>query len=277
MPLAVRAGLPIFVTLVAATQGDHRSTVSTRRTPLVHDAFRSHKPEINPEGRPFIMSDKTRFELYAFWRTSATYRARVALNIKGLEASEHFVNIDAGEQRSEAFLRINPLGAIPALIDREAGQAPPITQSLAILEYLEEVHPQTPILPPTALGRARVRSLASMLVADTHPLIVPRVVKYLTENAHFDADAIRAWRANWFATGLQAFERRLVAEAQTGAFCHGDAITLADICLASIKVLLPIFKIEVANTPTVDRIFAACEAHEAFAKAAPLRQFGAPV
>jgi maleylacetoacetate isomerase len=222
------------------------------------------------------MSDNTRFELFAFWRTSATYRVRVALNLKGLEASEHFVNIDAGEQRSEAFLRVNPLGAIPALIDREAEGAPPLTQSLAILEFLEDIRPQTPLLPPTAHGRARVRSLASMLVADTHPLIVPRVVKYLTEKAHFDADAIRAWRANWFATGLQAFEQRLATEAETGAFCHGDSITIADICLASIKVLLPIFKIEVPNTPTVDRIFAVCEAHEAFAKAAPLRQFGAP-
>ena len=220
--------------------------------------------------------DDPRFELFAYWRTSATYRVRVALNLKGLDASERIVDLDAGEQRGEAFLRVNPLGAIPALIDREAGDAPPITQSLAILEFLEEVHPAAPLLPSTPHGRARVRGLASMLVSDTHPLIVPRVVKYLTETAHFDADAIRAWRVNWFTAGLQAVERRLAREDATGAFCHGDAITLADICLASIKIVLPIFRIEVPDTPTVDRIFAACEAHPAFAKAAPMRQVGAP-
>ena len=222
------------------------------------------------------MSDTPRFELFSYWRTSATYRVRVALNLKGLAAEERFVNIDAGEHRGEAFLRINPLGAIPALIDREAAQSSPITQSLAILEYLEEIHPQVPILPQTPVARARVRSLAAMLAVDTHPLITPRVMKYLTEEAHFEAGAARAWRVNWFTTGLRAVEQRLATEADTGAFCHGDSITMADICLASIKIVLPIFKIEVPDTPIVDRIFAACEAHEAFAKAAPSRQFGAP-
>jgi maleylacetoacetate isomerase/maleylpyruvate isomerase len=222
------------------------------------------------------MTDKPRFELFAYWRTSATYRVRVAMNLKGLAADERFVNLDTGEQRSEAFLRINPLGAIPALIDRNDTHAPPITQSLAILEFLEDIHPASPILPPTPHGRARVRSLASMMVSDTHPLITPRVIKYLTGTAGLDAAAIAAWRANWFATGLQAFEQRLATEAETGIFCHGDSITMADICLASIKIVLPIFKITVPDTPVVDRIFAACEAHEAFVAAAPSRQVGAP-
>jgi maleylacetoacetate isomerase len=222
------------------------------------------------------MTDHARFELFAFWRTSATYRVRVALTLKGLVADERFVNIDAGEHRSPAFLEVNPLGGLPALIDRETPGAGAITQSLAILEFLEDVHPDVKLLPDTPHGRARVRSLASMMVADTHPLIVPRVAKYLTETAHLDADALKAWRTHWFTTGLQAFEQRLATEAATGAFCHGNSITIADICLASIKVVMPIFKIEVPNTPIVDRIFAACEAHEAFAKAAPFRQFGAP-
>jgi maleylacetoacetate isomerase/maleylpyruvate isomerase len=220
------------------------------------------------------MTEPARFELFAYWRTSATYRVRVAMNLKGLQADERYINLDTGEQRSEAFLSINPLGAIPALIDRQA-KAPPITQSSAILEFLEEVHPAPPILPSDPHGRARVRSLAAMLTADTHPLIVPRVVKYLTD-AGFDAAAARAWRTHWLTTGLQAFEQRLQTEAETGTFCHGEAITMADICLASIKIVLPIFKIEVADTPVSDRIFAACESHEAFAKAAPHRQFGAP-
>jgi maleylacetoacetate isomerase len=222
------------------------------------------------------MTDQARFELFAYWRTSATYRVRVALNLKGLGYDERFVNIDAGEHRGADFLKINPLGAIPALIDREQPDAPPLTQSQAILEFLEDVQPLPPILPRTPHGRARVRSLAAMLAADTHPLIVPRVVKYLTETAGLDADAIRAWRTHWFTTGLRAFETRLTAESETGAFCHGDSITMADICLASIKIVMPVFKITVPDTPIIDRIFAACEAHDAFAQAAPSRQAGAP-
>jgi maleylacetoacetate isomerase len=222
------------------------------------------------------MPDQARFELFAYWRTSATYRVRVAMNLKGIVPDERFVNIDAGEQRGEAFLKINPLGAIPALIDRQSpGPVPPLTQSLAILEFLEDIHPATPLLPSDPYGRARVRSLAAMLVADTHPLITPRVIKYLT-NTGLDAAALLAWRVNWFTTGLQAFERRLQTEAETGTFCHGDEITIADICLASIKIVLPIFKIEIPDTPFIDRIYAACEGHEAFAKAAPHRQYGAP-
>jgi len=223
------------------------------------------------------MAEAARFEMFAYWRTSATYRVRVALTLKGLQAEERFVNLDAGEQLREEFLRINPLGAIPALIDRAApAGTPPLTQSLAILEYLEEVQPRPAILPPDAAGRARVRSLAGMLASDTHPLMVPRVIKYLSGTAGFDAAALLAWRANWLTAGLQAFEHRLAVEAGTGAFCHGEHITIADICLASIKIILPIFKIEVAGTPIIDRIFSACESHEAFIQAAPARQIGAP-
>jgi maleylacetoacetate isomerase len=220
------------------------------------------------------MTDPNRLELFAYWRTSATYRVRVALALKGLRAEERFVNLDAGEQRSDAFLKINPLAAIPALIDHAAGPTP-ITQSLAILEYLEEIHPAASILPADPLGRARVRSLAGMLASDTHPLVVGRVTKYLTE-AGFDAEALRKWRVNWFTTGLRGFEARLRAEPETGRFCHGDQVTMADICLASIRIVMPIFDIVVADTPVIDRIFAACEAHEAFIQATPSRQIGAP-
>lgn len=223
------------------------------------------------------MTENERFELFAFWRTSATYRVRVALNLKGLKADERFVNMDAGENMSEAFLKINPMGAIPALIDRHAGKpVPPITQSLAILEFLEDIYPAPALLPADPYGRARVRSLASMMVADTHPLITGRILKYLTANAGFDDEKSLAWRTHWFTTGLNAFEQRLATEAETGIFCHGDEITIADICLASIMVVMPVFKITVPGIPNIDRIFAACEAHEAFAKAAPLRQAGAP-
>lgn len=223
------------------------------------------------------MSDTARFELFSFWRTSATYRVRVALNLKGVQALEHNVNLDAGEQRSDAFLKINPMGAIPALIDRGPGQSQtPLTQSLAILEFLDETYPTPALLPADAHGRARVRSLAAMLAADTHPLITPRVKKYLTTAGKFDDAAWRAWQIHWFSTGLQAVEQRLASEPQTGVYCHGDAPTVADICLASIVVVMRIFKIEVANIPTVMRVMTACERLEAFAVAEPSRQAGAP-
>ena len=213
------------------------------------------------------------FELFAFWRTSATYRVRVALNLKGLVARETVVNLDAGEQRSEAFLKINPLGAIPALI--EAGHAP-LTQSLAILEFLDEMQPTPPLLPTDLHARARVRSLAAMLAGDTHPLITPRVKKYLTGTSNFDDAAWRAWQIHWFTTGLQAVEQRLASEPETGTFCHGEHPTIADICLASIVAVMKIFKISVPAIPTVERIVAHCETLDAFANAAPQRQVGAP-
>lgn len=218
------------------------------------------------------MPDQPRFELYAYWRTSATYRVRVALNLKGLAAQERFVNVDAGENRGEAFLKINPLGGVPALV--EAG-FPPLTQSAAILEYLEEIAPNPPLLPSDPQGRARVRSLAAMLATDTHPLITPRIKRYLMEHG-FDDAAWRAWQIQWFSTGLRAVEQRLALESQTGRFCHGDTVTMADIVLMSIIVVARVFKIEVAGTPTVNRIATLCEAQEAFAKADPMRQEGAP-
>ena len=223
------------------------------------------------------MTAPVRFELFSYWRTSATYRVRVALNLKGIAADEHDVNLDQGGQRSEAFLAINPLGAIPALRDREAAPGTAaLTQSLAILEFLDESYPTPPLLPADAHGRARVRALCGMLAADTHPLVVPRVKKYLAAHARFDDAAWKAWQTHWFSTGLQAVERRLSSEAQTGTYCHGDAVTLADLCLASILAVTRVFKIEIPQVPTVDRIVGACDTLDAFRRADPYAQAGAP-
>jgi maleylacetoacetate isomerase/maleylpyruvate isomerase len=223
------------------------------------------------------MTAPARFELFSFWRTSATYRVRVAFNLKGIARDEHNIDVDAGEHRSEAFLKINPMAALPAMLDRAAGaSATPLTQSLAIVEFLDEIHPEPALLPTDAHGRARVRSLAAMLAGDTHPLITPRVKKYLTTVGGFDDAAWRAWQIHWFSTGLSALEQRLANEPQTGRYCHGDTPTLADICLASIVVVMRVFKIEVEGIPTVLRIMAACEQLDAFAKADPRRQVGAP-
>ena len=224
------------------------------------------------------MTDAARFELFSYWRTSATYRVRVAFNLKGIKPEEHNVDLDAGEQRSEAFLKINPLGAIPALIERSGAKVrEPLTQSLAILEFLEETYPAPPLLPTESHARARVRSIAGMLAADTHPLITPRIKKYLATQVNFDDGAWRAWQIHWFTTGLEAVERRLSSETDTGTFCHGDEVTLADISLASIVVMTRVFKITVAGIPTINRILFACEKLPAFQAADPYRQLGAPI
>lgn len=227
------------------------------------------------------MTTSPRFELYSFWRTSATYRVRVACRLKGISPLEHNVNIDTGEQRSAEFLKINPMAAIPAFVDNgeSTGTAPctPITQSMAILEFLEESQPLPALLPSDLHGRARVRSLAMLLTSDTHPLITPRIKKYLMANAQFDDAAWRAWQINWFTAGLQAIEHRLTAEPETGRYCHGDTISMADICLASILVVMRIFKIDVAGIPTALRIMAECEKHPAFIQSTPEFQVGAPV
>lgn len=219
------------------------------------------------------MTRQSHYELYGYWRTSATYRVRVALNLKGVTAQEHVVDIDKGEHLSEAFLRINPLGAIPAFIDKGH---PPLTQSLAILEFIDETHPSPPLLPADPHGRARVRAIAQMLAADTHPLITPRVRKYLTTTGGFDDAKLRAWLVHWFTVGLQAVERRLVEEPGTGAFCHGDQVTIADICLASITATMKAIKIPLPDVPVIAAIVARCEAMDAFAKADPMKQVGAP-
>lgn len=219
------------------------------------------------------MPNQPSFELYVYWRTSAGYRVRVALNLKGLVAIEHQINIDTGDQRSEAFLKLNPLGGIPALV---VDGTTVLTQSLAILEYLDEIAPTPPLLPTDPLGRARVRSLCAMLAADTHPLITPRIRKYLAANAGFEPAQFKAWQTHWFTTGLQAVEQRLATEAQTGAFCHGDSVTMADIVLASIPAVIKVFGIVIPDIPTIDRIVARCTEMEAFAAADPYRQVGAP-
>ena len=213
------------------------------------------------------------FDLYGFWRTSATYRVRVALAMKGLQAHEHIVNLDAGEQHTPAYRALNPLGGIPTLV--EPGHAP-LTQSLAILEFLEETQPEPPLLPPDRHGRARVRGLAGMLAADTHPLITPRVKKYLMTQGRFDDADWRAWQTHWFGTGLRAVEQRLASEPDTGLYCHGDTPTLSDICLASVMAVMQVFQIEVEDIPTIERIVARCQTLEPFARAHPRRQSGAP-
>jgi maleylacetoacetate isomerase len=217
------------------------------------------------------------FELYSFWRTSATFRVRVALNLKGLQAVEHDVDLVAGQQRSADFLAINPMGAIPALIDKRPGQSPaPLTQSTAILEFLEEAYPAPALLPVDLHERARVRSLCAMLTADTHPLMPPRVKKYLTSVSGFDEAAWRAWQTHWLTTGLTAFEQRISTDRASADYCHGSQVGMADICLASVVMIARVFKLDLPAMPTVDAVMQRCDQLPAFARAAPHLQQGAP-
>ena len=211
-------------------------------------------------------------DVYGFWRSQAMFRLRVALNLKGVAYTEIPVNIDAGEQDTPEFRRISPMGSVPALM--VGGTA--LTQSLAILEYLDEVHPEPPLLPGDPLGRARVRALASVVVSDAHPLIVPRVKCYLAEHAGFDAGKWKAWQTHFFAAGLRGVEARLAGDGETGRFCHGETPTLADICLVGLYNGARTFGITLDDIPTVERIAATCMELKAFQAARGDRQADYP-
>ena len=212
-------------------------------------------------------------KMYGFWRSIASFRVRAALNLKGLAYEEEMIDLLKGEQYAPAYRAINSQAALPTLI---VDGGPPLTQSLAIIEYLEELHPNPPLLPPDALGRARVRSIALLLAADHHPLIVPRIRRHLAEVVGLDDDQVTAWILHWFREALALAEARLAGDAATGEFCHGDTPTLADLCLVGQAVVARGFRIDTAQFPTVHRITDACLALDAFARAQPLRQPGAP-
>ncbi len=211
--------------------------------------------------------------MYGFWRSAATFRVRTALNLKGMAFEETMIDLDAGEQNAPSFLAINPAAAVPALF---VDDGPPLTQSLAILEYLEDLHPEPALLPADPRGRARVRALALIFAADHHPLIVPRVRRYLADAFEIDSAGRTEWVRHWFREGLVQGEARLAGDPATGLFCHGDTPTIADLCLMSQVFGARGFNVSTADFPTVERIAVACLEIEAIARSAPLRQRGAP-
>jgi len=208
-----------------------------------------------------------------FWRSAASFRVRIALNLKGLAYEEEMIDLDAGEQRSAEHLCLNPHAAVPVI---RIDDGPPMTQSLAILEYLEECHPSPPLLPADMLGKARVRSIALDFAADHHPLIVPRVRGYLASELQISPDQLATWIRHWFTEGLAQGEKRLARDTATGRFCHGDSVTIADLCLVSQVMGARGFQITTDDWPTVHRISEACLALDAVTRALPLRQRGAP-
>lgn len=210
---------------------------------------------------------------YGFWRSLAACRVRIALALKGIAAEEISVNLMQGEQSKPEYRAINPLGVVPALVTDEGAT---IYESLAIIEYLDETQPQPRFLPQDARGRARVRGLAQIVACDGHPLIVPRVRNYLEKELGVDDPARTRWCQHWIMESLRGVEAHLSRDKETGRFCHGDAPTLADICLATQVFGARFFNCDTAAVPTVMRVFDECMKLEAFDRSHPLKQPGAP-
>ena len=208
--------------------------------------------------------------LHTYFRSSAAYRVRIALNLKGLDYEAVPVHLvrGGGEHRQPAYLGLNPAGLVPALEDQ--GQV--LTQSLAIVEYLEEIHPRPALLPEAPLDRARVRAIAQAIACDIHPVNNLRVLQYLTRELAADDAQKNAWYRHWVGVGMQAVEAMLAADARTGAFCHGDAPGLADCCLVPQVFNARRFGCELSAMPTVLRIADHCAGLEAFRRAAPEAQ-----
>jgi maleylacetoacetate isomerase len=211
--------------------------------------------------------------LYGFWRSLATLRVRIAMNLKGIDREEIMIDLMAGAQHRPDFRAINPQGVLPVLID---GDGPPLFQSLAILEYLEERFPEVPLLPADARGRARVRGLAQIVACDAHPLIVPRIREFLDREFHLSEAQRLTWIRHWLAEGLRAIESHLADDPDSGSYCHGDMVTMADVCLVSLAVGYKLFDGQVDDFPKVAGVVKRCMAQDAFANAHPLRQPGAP-
>jgi len=207
-------------------------------------------------------------KLYGYFRSSAAFRVRIALNLKRLDYDSGFIHLRRGDQGQPGFLDVNPQGLVPALeID---GQV--LTQSLPIIEYLDERYPEPPLLPGDAAARARVRALAAIVACDIHPINNLRVLRYLQRPLGHDQAAIGAWYNHWIDSGFAAFERLLAGDSRTGAFCHGEAPGLADVALVPQVVNAGRYNLDLAPYPTIVRIYESCMKLDAFAAARPERQ-----
>ncbi len=211
--------------------------------------------------------------LHNFFRSSTSTRLRIALNLKGLEYDYVPYVLRNGEQRAPEYLARNPQGLVPSL---ELADGTCLTQSLAIIEWLEESYREPPLLPADPLDRARVRALAYMVACEIHPLNNLRVLGRLGEQFQADDEAVASWFRHWVATTFEPLEKMLASHPSTGRFCHGDTPTLADLCLYAQVHNNRRFNIDIADYPTIARIFDACDALPAFADAAPMRQPDAP-
>ncbi|HUH61032.1 MAG TPA: maleylacetoacetate isomerase [Candidimonas sp.] len=209
-------------------------------------------------------------ELYGYFRSSAAYRVRIALNLKGITYTSVPVHLTrgGGEQRSERYRALNPTGLVPTLVDGDVV----LGQSIAIMEYLEETQSGPALLPADAKGRARVRAIALTIACDIHPLNNLRVLQYLKHELKVDEEAKNAWYRHWVAQGLSAIEIMLATHPDTGQYCHGDQPGFADACLVPQVANARRFDCDLTAMPTIVRIDAQCASLPAFQRAAPANQ-----
>ena len=212
--------------------------------------------------------------LYSYWRSSAAFRVRIALNLKGLHYETRAVHLvrDGGEQHSPAYVALNPQQLVPALVDDDKV----MTQSMAIAEYLDEIHPHPPLLPADAAGRARIRALAQIIGCDIHPIGNLRVLQQIGSQFGADDEQKGIWMRHWIVAGFQAVETMLANHKETGRYCHGDTPGLADLCLVPQVYNARRWKTPLDDYPTILRIDAACMALDAFKAAMPEQQPDAP-
>ena len=215
----------------------------------------------------------TELTLYGYWRSSAAYRVRIALGLKGLAYRQESVHLvkDGGQQHAAEYQALNPQGLVPLLVDEGNGGVR-IAQSLAILEYLEETRPQPPLLPVDAAGRARVRALAQLVACDIHPLNNLRVLQFFDRQWNVPQAERDDWVLYWMREGFAAMETMLAASPDTGRYCHGDMPGLADCCLLPQLYNARRFTLDLAPFPTLRRIEAACLQLPAFDAARPENQ-----
>jgi len=208
-------------------------------------------------------------KLIGYFRSSAAFRVRIALNYKGLKVEHASRHLRKGEQAAPDYVALNPQKLVPALV-LDSGEV--LTQSLAILEYLEETHPEPPLLPKDAVGRARVRALSLIVCADIHPIQNLRVMGYLRDKFGQTEESAFAWSRHWIETGFEAYEASIAGNRHTGAYSHGDQPTMADLCLVPQVFNAQRFKVDMSKFPTIQRIYATCMRHPAFDAAQPSRQ-----
>jgi maleylpyruvate isomerase len=207
-------------------------------------------------------------KLYTYFRSSAAFRVRIALNLKGLAYEPAFVHLPRGEHRAPGYSAINPQALVPTLED----DGKRLTQSLAIIEYLEETHPKPPLLPQDPLGRARVRSLSMLITSEIHPINNLRVLQHLKKALGQNDDGVNAWYRHWIADGLEKFEADLTSGKTAGRFCYGDMPTMADCCLVPQIFNAQRYQCDVAPYPATMRIFSECMKLDAFDRAQSSKQ-----
>ena len=208
-------------------------------------------------------------KLIGYFRSSAAFRVRIGLNLKGIAVDHASRHLRKGEQAAPDYAALNPQKLVPTLV-LDSGEI--LTQSLAILEYLEETHPEPPLLPRDPVDRARVRALALITTADIHPIQNLRVMSYLRDKFGQTEESAFAWSRHWIETGFDAYEASIAKDRKTGSFSHGDRPTLADLCLVPQVFNAARFKVDMTRYPTIQRIYATSMKHPAFDAAQPSKQ-----